>query len=302
MPKQIICIGGANVDHKLKSFSKLEISTSNPVKSYTSFGGVARNVAENLARLTNQVYLQCIVGNDADGHQLLLHINQLKVNTDHCIILDSCKTSHYYAVINDEGELYIALSDMNIYNNIDENIFTEKWSHWPDDAIIFADTNLSTSLLQKLIDQCKYTNQRLCIDPVSVTKAKRLPSTLENVFLLKPNRLEASILTNMELKTIQDCLYAGRLLLDRGVQNVVITLGEHGYVIVNKDTRLHILASYNHNINDVNGAGDAFCAGILYGLQNESDIIKACKLGAAAATLTLQTHQSVSQNISVTTL
>src|SRR5690554_5956302 len=60
----ITCVGGANLDHSFKLESKMVLKTSNPVKSTTSYGGVIRNVADNLARLNHKVSLMTIVGDD----------------------------------------------------------------------------------------------------------------------------------------------------------------------------------------------------------------------------------------------
>lgn len=297
----IYCIGGANVDHKLTVQGILSQETSNPVSTITTFGGVARNVAENLSHWTDNIYLQCMVGKDKEGKELLAYLQQNQVNVDSCITLTHHSTSHYYAVMNVEGELQIAFADMNIYNHILFETFVAPWKNWLPDSIVFLDTNLPTSVIEQAI--LYYGNTvKLCMDPVSVSKAKKLPPSLENVFLIKPNQIEASVLTNMTISSISDCIKAGCYLLERGVKNVVISLGKNGYVLVNEKLQQHFNAMPCHSIKDVNGAGDAFIAGILYGLQQNSTIIDACQWGAAAAAMTLQSHHTVNKNITLSQL
>ena len=72
--KKIICIGGANIDFKLKSAYPLLLNTSNQVCSNHSFGGVARNVAHNLANISTNIHLQSVVGDDAYGTIYCLNI------------------------------------------------------------------------------------------------------------------------------------------------------------------------------------------------------------------------------------
>src|SRR5438067_1389136 len=55
--RPVVCIGAANLDRKLRSSAALALRTSNPASAAESFGGVARNIAENLARLGTQVAL-----------------------------------------------------------------------------------------------------------------------------------------------------------------------------------------------------------------------------------------------------
>ena len=295
--KKIICIGGACIDRTLTLLQQLKEETSNPVLSFTSFGGVARNVAENLGRWTKEVQLRCLVGDDREGKALLAHMQKLGVHIDNSIISTNHTTSHYYAVLNHENDLHIAFSDMTIYDNISFSQFT--LCNWPKDSLIFIDTNLPQDIVQYFIQQSQQQDFRLCIDPVSIAKAQKLPPKLENIFLLKPNRDEASVLTNIKITSLTTCLQAGILLLEKGVKNVVISLGPDGYVVVNKNYQACFPCVKPKAINNVNGAGDAFIAGILYGLQQDYDILQACELGALAAALTVESKQTVAENITV---
>ena len=78
----ILCIGGAAVDRKFRLAEPPRAATSNPGRGVSSFGGVARNVAENLARLGRRAALISAVGDDADGAALVAHLAALGVDTD----------------------------------------------------------------------------------------------------------------------------------------------------------------------------------------------------------------------------
>ena len=300
--KPVYCIGGAAIDYKLKAQHVLTPATSNPVEITITFGGVARNVAENLAYWMNDVNLQCVVGDDENGRKLLEYMRQRHIKTEDCLILKQQKTGQYHVVLNQDGEMYIALSDMKCYDNIDEHSFLSKWDNWTSQAFIFADTNLPAALLQNLLKAAQSRQARLCIDPVSVCKADRLPSNLEGVFLLKPNQEEAKALTGIEINCMRNCVSAGYKLLDRGVQNVVISLGTLGYVIINRQMANYYQTIQLDDVKNVNGAGDAFMAGILYGISLGEELDRACEWGAAAAAFTVQSSQTVAQGISASQL
>ncbi|MBV9575613.1 MAG: carbohydrate kinase family protein [Gammaproteobacteria bacterium] len=294
--KKIYCIGGACIDRTLKSLSSLENGTSNPVSSFTSFGGVARNVAENLAYWTKEIHLRCAVGNDREGAALLTHMQALGVNTAGSIVSDKHNTSHFYAALNHENDLHIAFADMTIYNDISLSQLTQY--HWEEDSLIFIDTNLPAEIIRYFTHQAKATACKLFVDPVSIIKAQKLTDHLENIFLLKPNLDEASSLANMKINSRKDCLKAGRILLEKGVENIVISLGKNGYAMINKQDAAFFPAIMPRHIFNVNGAGDAFIAGILYGLQQKHALIQACQYGAAAAAFTIESQLTVSQTIS----
>lgn len=302
MVNNIYCIGGANIDCKLKSTVPLSQKTSNPVMSSVTYGGVARNVAENLARWTTAIHLQCIVGNDNEGRQLLAHVRRAGVNIEQCLALDNKKTSHYYAVIDRNGDLHIALADMEIYNHIPLYPFTHTWQYWPENSIVFIDANLPTNVMASAIQMAAQKKLKICIDPVSAPKAKSLPGNLNHVFLIKPDLLEATALTGIAIHSINDCIRAGKVLLERGSENVVISLGKSGYVIVNSDVEEYIEAMEFNEIVDATGAGDAFIAGILLGLQQNLPITDACQMGAAAAAYTIQSAKTVADDITLSRL
>lgn len=300
--KNIHCVGGATIDHKLVPSNALVTGTSNLVNTHTTFGGVARNVAENLARWTKNIGLQCIVGDDVHGKNLLHHAEYLGINIESCLTLKNKHTAHYYAVLNDQGDLHIALVDMNIYDDIPAEFFIAAWSKWQRHDIVFIDTNLSKNMLQHALDLAVQKQLQLCIDPVSFVKAKKLPASLHGIFLLKPNKLEAETLTNIPIHSITDCIQAGKKLLQRGAENIVISLGEEGYVIINASYAIHVPVQANKHMIDANGAGDAFVAGILYGLQQQKEIRHACEWGAIAAAMTIQSEKTVLDTISATDL
>lgn len=299
---KIYCIGGIAIDRKLKSVHKLQLGTSNLVSSFSTIGGVAHNVAKNLRQLTDQIHLQSVVGHDSEGLQILSYLKNQNIYINDMLMLENESTARYDVILDREGELYLALADMDIFDRVPHVSFTKCWDAWCEQDIIFLDTNLPAMLLEYAIQKSKEKNNILCIDPVSVSKTKKLPACLENVFLIKPDCLEAECLTNIKINSIADCIHAGKLILDKGAQNCVISLGKAGYVIINESMQTHFSVNAVNPIVDVSGAGDAFIAGIIYELKHGSDIAKACQTGAIAAAMTLQSQHTVSAMITPETL
>lgn len=297
MTNKIFCIGGAAIDRKLKGFAPLQNGTSNPVAASSHFGGVARNVAENLVHWTSHVYLHTIVGEDEDGIQLLSAIKQKGVDITHSIILKCARTANYYAILDPNGELHLAVADMMIFDQLPVSRFMQGFNAWESGNILFLDTNLSAEIVAHVIQLARQKQLRLCVDPVSAVKAKRLPADLTGIYLIKPNPLEASILTGMKVETIGDALAAAKKLHDMGAENAIITLGKKGYVIVNKEMNEFIGIEPIHDVVNVNGAGDAFMAGIIYGLQQNFSLRNACQWGAAAAAFTVSSPETVAKSL-----
>src|SRR5206468_7255934 len=100
----VVCIGAANLDRKLRSSAPLALRTSNPASAVESFGGVARNIAENLARLGTQVALLTAVGSDSSGAALLAHAESLGIDTRGTLKLDGAASGTYTAVLDRSEE------------------------------------------------------------------------------------------------------------------------------------------------------------------------------------------------------
>lgn len=289
----ITCIGGANLDRKAHSKMKVRLHSSNPVHISESCGGVARNIAENLGRLGCSTSLITCVGDDKEGRWVLEETKKHGIDVSQSRILPMERTGTYTALLDIDGEMVISLANMDIYDQLIPDLLAEKWSHIAASRAILLDTNIPEESLRYMIERCRKEQIALYIDPVSSAKAKKLPERLDGVDTILPNREEAELLAGMEIHSLDDCRTAAQKIRERGVKSVVITLGEQGVFYATEETAEH-LTPIAAEIVDVTGAGDAFAAGFLYGITNGETFSRSCRLGLAAATLTLQTEHSVS--------
>ncbi|MFC4766164.1 PfkB family carbohydrate kinase [Effusibacillus consociatus] len=289
----VTCIGGANLDRKARSKQKVHLHTSNPVTITESCGGVARNIAENLGRLGCITSLISCVGDDKEGKWILNETKRFGVDVSQVWMLSTERTGTYTALLDTDGEMVISLADMEIYDKITPDMLGEKWSHIASSQVVFADTNFSEDCLRYLIDRCRVENISLYVDPVSSAKARKLAPCLEGIDTILPNREEAELLAGMEIHSLSDCKEACGKIRKRGVNNVVVTLGKQG-IFCSTPEESEYLPAFKTEVVDVTGAGDAFASGVLYGVIRGESLLHACKIGLAAAALTLQTEHSVS--------
>jgi len=299
----IVCIGTTNFDRKARSVGKLIAGTSNPVQYKESCGGVARNIAENLARLgLNSVLLSC-VGNDKEGMAVLEETRMAKVDVSLVTVLPDNRTGSYTAILDIDGEMYMSLNDLSICNQITPKMIADRWSHIAAAGHVFIDANLTAETLAYVIARCKEENLSLYIDPVSVPDAAKLPESLHGIDTIFPNRVEASLLAdNMKVSSLDEYRKAARRLQEKGVRNVVITLSEEGIYYLGEDGTEFLLPSMVNQVVDVTGAGDAFASGYMFGIVKGEEPLNAAKLGMAASRLTMETDQSVSSLIQAESL
>ncbi|MFC5703826.1 carbohydrate kinase [Cohnella faecalis] len=289
----VLCIGGANLDSKAIGKRTIRPASSNPVDVTQSCGGVARNIAENLAKLSCRTFLLTLVGDDKAGEWLLEETRKAGVDTSPSLMQREMKTGAYTAVLNPDGEMALAFADMAIYDLFSPRLLQEKWPHIAGSQLVIADTNPSADSLAYLIERCRDEKLPLFVDPVSSEKAKKLPERLEGVTAIFPNLEEACELAGVPITDEADAESLAAAIHLRGAEHVFVTLGKNGvaYGGAEGSRSFPVIPT---EVVEVTGAGDAFVAGIAYGILQNHSYSEACRFGLAAAHLTLQSSESVS--------
>jgi pseudouridine kinase len=290
----VACIGGANLDSKATGNQPLRPAASNPVAVTQACGGVARNIAANLARLSCRVTLLTLVGDDQAGRWVLDETGKLGVDTGPSVALRGEKTGSYTALLEPDGELFVAFADMNIYDRFTPDLLQEKWPHIAASKLVVADANLPADSLHWLVERCRAEALPLFVDPISPEKAKKLPHSLLGVTAVFPNAAEACELAGTPLQAEPDCRALADAIRARGAGHVFITLGRKGVYYAGEAHEGLLLPAIPTEVVEVTGAGDAFLAGVVYGVLRGLSYPEACRRGLAAAHLALQTADSAS--------
>ncbi|MEQ8658395.1 MAG: carbohydrate kinase family protein [Hyphomicrobiales bacterium] len=289
LTSELVCIGGAAINRKYHAKAALIAGTSNPATGHITFGGVARNVAETLARLGATVTLVSLVGEDEAGRAILHHLHALGVDVGHIAVAPTSATAEYTAILNEAGDLHIAMAAMDAFEAITPAVLESAWPHIAASGWMFADCNLPQDTLHALLNRKMGAETRLAVNTVSVPKAVRLPKNLSAIDVLFTNADEARAILGGTSQA-PESLTAG--LRERGAVSVVLTLGAQGH-LVHDDTGTHQVRALDAHIVDVTGAGDALMSGTLYGLMMGQSLVDASRLGAVLATFTLESEQDV---------
>lgn len=270
--RPISCIGAANLDRKLRSLGALTMGTSNPARQDEAFGGVARNIAENLARLGVPVALTTALGDDAAGHALLVHATAAGIDTGATLVLPKTCSGTYTAVLDDHGEMLVALADMALYDQITPAWLAEQNAHRALPALTVADLNLPLDTVAWLIDEARHSATPLVIVAVSQPKMARLPQDLRGVRLLILNHGELEARIGAPIRTDAECAAACALIQAQGARDVIVTRGSDGVCFTGADAAggLGHLPALEAGVVDVTGAGDAFSAAVCWSLFHGS--------------------------------
>lgn len=296
----VLVIGAAGVDIVGRLRGELRSKTSTPAVIRSSYGGVARNVAENLVRLGQPVNLISVVGEDDEGDRLLQGLVAAGVNPERVLRTSQYVTNSYLAIIDSQGELQFALDDMRAINCLTPQFIREQAVLFKEASILFVDANLPKDTLRTVMSLARRAHLPVCADPTSVSLAVRLRPYLSRFFLMIPNNAEAAVLSERTSPVggRRQALEVAKYLISQGVDIVIITMAEQGLCYATSESSGYIPA-IKTSILDPTGAGDALTATVIFALLNDIPLDDAVRLGVSAASLTLRFRGAVVPDLSL---
>lgn len=299
--RPVIVFGGMNIDRKMVVKQDLVFQTSNPVTSYQTAGGVARNIAENLGRLGHDVKLMSAAGYDLE-YEFLFEKTHEWVDLNHCLRSDQERTGAYTAILDHEGEMQLALADMEIYRLLDAEWVMNQEKVFRSAGLVIIDLNIEQLAVAAILQQCSRFSVPVAIVPVSAPKMKNLPEGKVQADWIFCNKGEAELVTGISLTTDEDRIVAHQALRDKGFLHTVITEGERGFSYLEQG-KLHWMEALKPSeVKDVTGAGDSFVAATLHTWIETQDIHLALQAGRMNATKTLESPYTVRPELSATQL
>jgi pseudouridine kinase len=284
---RVLVMGAAGLDMKVQPRTEvIESARSNPARIWRGWGGVARNIAENLVRLGADVQLITAVGDDNWGAELLQHLNDLDIGTEAVVVSPDKSTASYVGVHHADKKLWVAFDDMQVIQEITP-AHLERWRYLFTDAdIICIDANLSPATLDALFRIAQEYEIPVCGDPTAALLAHRFHPHLNQMMAVTPDMDEAMALVGEELIGDEGISYGARRLVNFGVELAVITLGAEGLYYATSDENGR-LPAFPVDVVDPTGAGDALTAAVAYGLLENISPEEAVRLGMAAAAQTI---------------
>jgi pseudouridine kinase len=299
-PGRVVVVGGANVDVKARTIQAAVPGTSNPGVTAQAPGGVARNVAENLARLGMPASLVSVVGRDALGDWLLRETEAAGVDVRPVLRAPEVSTGTYTAVLDASGELLVAVAAMAAVEALTPAALQERRGVLRGAAWVVADGNLPEASLAHLLSLAAEAGVSVVFEPVSVPKAARLRPALAAGLVpqaVTPNVPELAALLGRAVPDEPEALRgAAAELHAQGVKLVWVRRGAAGSLLSGPEgvTELPALPA---EVRDVTGAGDAMLAAFLAGLASGLPPAEAARHGHAAAALTVESDHAVSPTL-----
>ncbi|MDR7869540.1 MAG: carbohydrate kinase family protein [Tissierellaceae bacterium] len=292
----VAIIGGTNIDIQGFPKKKLILQDSNIGNVKISLGGVGRNIAENLARLGVNTNLISIIGDDVYGNMVLDYSKEIGLNMDNTLVLEGEKTSVYLSILNEIGDMEIAISSMDIYEKMDIEFIEKRRKIIESSSLCIIDTNVPKDTIEYILTN--YKGVDFFLDTVSTFKTERVKDLIGCFHTIKPNKLEVEILTGIKINNNDDLKKAAEHLHRRGVKRVFITLGDKG-VFYSDGISMGHKNTPKVNIVNATGAGDAFVAALAYGYINNIEIEEVVDIAMYASIVALSHEDTINPKMSI---
>ena len=289
-----VVVGGANVDIGGRSRGRLVAGDSNPGKVGLSIGGVGRNIAHNLSLLGADVRMLTAYGDDLYGQGLVDACNAAGIDMSHARLLRDEATSTYLYIAGQDGDMALAVSDMAICDRIDPEYLASHYALLQNARVIVCDTNIPAESLQYLTEQ--FSAPIFC-DPVSTAKAEKLRPILGRLHTLKPNKMEAELLSGVPIREKADVERAARALLDTGLKRVFISLGSEGMYAATGEGSLW-MENLPCKMVNTTGCGDSAMAALVWAYLEGLPLEESVRAALAAGSITIESPETISPEMS----
>ena len=292
----ISIVGGTNIDIQGFPNNDLIMNDSNPGEVKISLGGVGRNIGENLVKLGIETKLISAVGDDVYGRKILDESRLIHLNMEDSLILKEHATSTYLSILDGTGDMMVAIAHMDIIDKVSVDFIKNKKQLIENSKLCIIDTNIPKETIEYILTN--YKGVDFFLDTVSTTKAKKIKDIIGYFHTIKPNKLEAEMLSGNKINNEADLKRTANFFLEKGVKRVFISLGEDGMYYDDGVNSSHVK---NPKISVVNatGAGDACLAALAYSHFNSFDIGHSARFSMSAAILALSHENTINPNISV---
>ena len=294
----VAVVGGVNVDIGGRSFAPLVEADSNPGSVSISLGGVGRNIAHNMALMGLEVRMLTALGEDLNGQRVAASCSELGIDMSNALRIAGGTTSTYLYLTDPEGEMALAVSDMEICKRITPAYLAANLGLLNNAQAVVADTNIPEESLLYLAENLTVP---LFVDTVSTKKAEKIRPILHKIHTLKPNRLEAELLSGVKIESPADVAKAADKLTELGLHRMFISMGADGVYAAMGENRAK-LSNIPGNMVNTTGCGDAFMAALVWAYLQGSDLEQTALAGLAAGSIAMESGETINPAMSAEAL
>lgn len=300
MQNSILVLGGAHIDRRGRIAGETVPGASNPGSWFEEAGGGGFNAARNLARLGLSVSIVSPRGGDKEGELVSEAAEQAGVSDFPFTFLDR-KTPSYTAILEADGNLVIALADMELYTLFGpRRLATRHLRERLDLAThLITDANLPAETILAIANGAKERGLPLCGIAISPAKVRRYRQALPMMHRLFLNEAEAEAIAGRRAGQAAEW---PDLLRQAGLKRGAVTRGGKAAVLFSEEEAVTLTPPALSELRDVTGAGDSFASGVMAAEIRGLPLSEMIRWGTAAARITLASPFATAPELSAEAL
>ena len=291
----IVVIGAVFVDIKGYPEANFIPAGRNAGRVEQVHGGVARNVAEDIANCELRPTFVSLVDSSGTGTDVVRKLRDHKVNTDY-IRTTRNGMGTWLAVFDNDGDVFASISKrpnlMPIADILDEQgdeIFAKA------DSVVI-EICVDKEIVKRVFKLAKKYNKKVFAVVANMGIALQRRDFLQSIDCFVCNIQEAGMLfsddyTGKNKEEMQQIL-SGKVVAAR-IPSMIVTMGGDGAVYADMHGSMGYCPARRVEVKDTTGAGDSFCAGVAIGLTYGKTLGEACEIGAHLAASVIVTSENV---------
>lgn len=253
--------------------------------SYNTYlGGKGANQAFAAIRMQSKTTMVGCIGNDGFGKQFLEELNKEGFDTSYIKVSNEHSTGVSLVTVEHSGQNRICMTPgANLdYTVEDLNKLEDLISN---SDVIVTQLEMKYEIAAQLARLAKKHNKKMILNPAPAVLLD--DEIINGLYCITPNETELGIIINQKIETMEDYIKGAKVLLEKGCQNVIVTLGKSGSLLVNKEGTT-LVPAYVVKAIDTVGAGDSFTGSLSAMIDQGKSLKEAMEIATAVAALEVQ--------------
>jgi ribokinase len=249
-------------------------------------GGKGANQAVGAARAGGTVTFIGCIGNDEFGDKAVAGLNADGINMEHTVRNPKAPSGVALIFVGPEGQNSIAVAPGS-NSKLTPVDLKQARKAFTSASVLLLQLETPLITVEAAAEIASEAGAKIILNPAP---AQKLPaSLLQRLFLITPNETEAELLTGVQVKDRSGAAKAASVLLSKGVQNVIITMGSAGAYIATNETG-EMVAGFKVNAIDTVAAGDVFNGALAVALAEGKSLLDSTRFANAAAAIAVTRH------------
>lgn len=291
----IVVIGAVFVDIKGYPESAYIPAGRNVGRVEQIYGGVGRNVAEDVANCELRPTFVSLVDNTAVGADVVRKLKSHKVNTDY-IRQTKDGMGTWLAVFDNDGDVTASISKRPDLMPIADILDQQGDEIFRDADSIIIEIDIDKEIVKRTFRLAKKYEKKIYAVVANMSIALERRDFLQQVDCFVCNKQEAGILFStdyMEKTAAEMVEIISQKVIAAQIPALIVTMGGEGAVYADKSGDKGFCPARKVDVKDTTGAGDSFCAGAAIGLTYGKSLGESCEIGAHLAASVIVTSENV---------